>query len=234
MNQPPYRSLKSIFFLISFFFITILFFSQKVSAESLRELIPSYGVIKPKFVSTQVSIGNGIVHKIRYNLGDKVRRGKILISILERETIRNYRNTLNGTVAKIHVTPGAAISAGMPLVTIVNSDKKYMEISFSPDESNKISKGLSVFSQDQKIKIGTINRLSPIVDPDTGTVISFVDLSSFGKPYRIGEVLPIFIEGKLKNCQKVINLKELGLYTNGHKVKFIAGDKVCLEEKGPQ
>ena len=121
----------------------------------------------------------------------------------------------------------------MPLITIVNSDKKYMEIAFSPDESNKIAKGLSVLSQTKKVKIGTINRLSPIVDPDTGTVLSFVDLKSYGRPYRIGEVLPIFIEGKVKKCQKVIPLKDLGLYTNGHKVNFIAGDKVCLEEKAP-
>ena len=224
MSQPHY--IKSIFFL------TTLFLNIG-KAESLRELIPSYGVIKPKFVSTQVSIGSGIVHKIRYKLGDKVRRGRILISIIERETIRNYRNTLKGTVAKIHVTPGAAISAGMPLVTIVNSEKKYMEIAFSPDESKKIRKGLSVLSQNQKNKIGTINRLSPIVDPDTGTVLSFVDLKSYGSLYRIGEVLPIFIEGKIKKCQKVINLKDLGLYTTGHKVKFIAGDKACLEETGP-
>ena len=80
MSQPHY--IKSIFFL------TTLFLNIG-KAESLRELIPSYGVIKPKFVSTQVSIGSGIVHKIRYKLGDKVRRGRILISIIERETIRN-------------------------------------------------------------------------------------------------------------------------------------------------
>ena len=218
---------------MSFFFMTILFLSSKGRADTLRELIPSYGVIKPKFVSTQVSIGSGIVHKIKYKLGDKVRRGKVLISIIERETIRNYRNTLKGTVAKIHVTPGAAISAGMPLVTIVNSEKKYMEISFSPDESNKIRKGLSVWSQSKKRKIGTINRLSPIVDPDTGTVLSFVDLKSFGKSYRIGEVLPIYIEGKIKSCKKVIPLKDLGLYTTGYKVKFIAGNRACLELKEP-
>ena len=233
MNQQPYRSFKSIFLLVSFFFITILFFSNKGKAESLRELIPSYGIVKPKFVSTQVAIGNGIVHKIRFKLGDKVTRGKVLISIIERETIRNYRNTLKGTVAKIHVTPGAAISAGMPLVTIVNSDKKYMEIAFSPDESNKISRGLSVLSQNKNIKIGRIGRVSPIVDPDTGTVLSFVDLKSFGRSYRIGEVLPIFIEGKIKECKKVVSLKDLGLYTNGYKVNFIAGDKVCLEENAP-
>ncbi|MDC0253574.1 HlyD family efflux transporter periplasmic adaptor subunit [Bacteriovoracales bacterium] len=226
MNQKIIKYFKPLFFL----FIMIFFISDKAKADSLRELIPSYGVIKPKFVSTQVSIGSGIVHKIRYKLGDKVRRGRILISIIERETIRNYRNTLKGTVAKIHVTPGAAISAGMPLVTIVNSNKKYMEIAFSPDESKKVRKGLSVLSQNKKSIIGTINRLSPIVDPDTGTVLSFVNLESHGTPYRIGEVLPIFIEGKVKNCQKVIPLKELGLYTTGYKVKFISGDKACLEE----
>lgn len=229
MNQEIIKPSRLLFFL----FIMIFIIPDKVKADSLRELIPSYGVIKPKFVSTQVSIGSGIVHKIRYKLGDKVRRGRILISIIERETIRNYRNTLKGTVAKIHVTPGAAISAGMPLVTIVNSNKKYMEIAFSPDESKKIRKGLSVLSQNKKSIIGTINRLSPIVDPDTGTVLSFVNLESHGNPYRIGEVLPIFIEGKVKNCQKVILLKELGLYTTGYKVKFISGDKACLEEKLP-
>ena len=45
-------------------------------------------------------------------------------------------------------------------------------------------------------------RYKSIVDPDTGTVLSFVDLKSYGRPYRIGEILPIFIEGKLKKCQK--------------------------------
>ena len=61
---------------MSFFFMTIIFLSSKGKADTLRELIPSYGVIKPKFVSTQVSIGSGIVHKIKYKLGDKSKKGE--------------------------------------------------------------------------------------------------------------------------------------------------------------
>ena len=63
------------------------------------------------------------------------------LQIFERDTVRNYNNTLDGKVAKLHVTMGAAISPGMPLITVVNDEELYLEFGLSPAQAQILKAG---------------------------------------------------------------------------------------------
>lgn len=215
----------------SFLFVLFFVFSVVADAEEfLIKKIPIYAVVKPAAISTLVSIGNGIVQNIVYQVGDDSKRGQTLIEILERDGIRPYRNTLGGKIAKIHVTNSASVTVGMPLITIIDPTQKKMEVSLSPDEANKIAIGDKVTVRNGQEKVAEVWKISPLVDPDKGSVTGYLKIT--GKVMaRIGEILEFDIWAKEKSkCEKVVDVSDLGLYTKEWRVDFISGTKVCLQK----
>lgn len=207
----------------------LIYYSQNVLAVSLTEKLRIYGVIKPNKISTSISLGNGLVHKLFSSIGDKVTAGNPLLEILERESVRSYRSTISGYIAKVHITQGAAVSPGMPLVTVVDPKKKFMEISLSPDDAKKIRQGLVVKSITGS-SIGNIDKISPIIDPETGAVVSILKLNE-ESPYRIGEVIPIDLILGNRDCDKVVLLSEVGGSKREYEIQFISDNNVCLKKK---
>jgi hypothetical protein len=212
--------------------IFVLFSATNLlAAETLSRKLPVYGVLKPKVISTLVAIGNGIVHKINNQLGDQVKPGTILIKVLERGGIRPYRNTINGKVGKLHITTGAAITIGMPLITVLDPNKKILEVALSPTEANLLKTGYKVTKVGEDKNFATIEKISPLVDPDHGAVTAYLKISK-GSNNRIGEVLPLEVWlPEKKKCDKIVLAKDLGLYTEGWNVDFLSGDKACLLKK---
>jgi hypothetical protein len=197
----------------------------QICAKGLVEKIRIYGVVKPKMISTSVALGTGLVHKLSSEIGNKIKPGDVLLQVLERETLRDYRSTISGFIAKVHVTSGAAISPGMPLVTVVNPNKKFMEVSLSPTDARKIDKGVTVETPGG-LKIGKIERISPIIDPETGAVVASFDL--YNKKYRIGEVLPIDIVLGERSCDEITTLSEAGSFGKSYSIEFVNNQDACL------
>jgi hypothetical protein len=206
-------------------FISILLLSTSSYSKELTEKIRIYGVIKPKRISTSVALGSGLVHVLPSEIGEKVFAGTILLKVLERDSLRSYRSTISGFVAKVHITAGAVVSPGMALVTVVDPDKKFMEISLSPTDARKVKKGVVVKTPIGK-KIGMIDRISPIIDPDTGAVIANLDLTN--KNYRIGEVIPIDLILGSKRCDEISTLSDVGGYGKDYVIKFVSDQNACL------
>lgn len=221
-----------IFFLMNLFSLFVLTFwsypNLLHASEKLQHKIPVYGVIKPTQISTNVSIGQGLVHNIPFELGDSVRQGQTLIEILEKETLRGYKSTITGKVAKIHVTKGAAISVGMPLITVVDPKSRQIEISLSPDDARMVKTGTQVVSHKDGSPVGVITKISSIIDPDSGAVTA--SMNSKLPNHLIGEVISLDLIISEKACDKVVTLSELGQYTKKWNVQFISGNKTCLKK----
>lgn len=209
-----------------FFLITLL--SINSNADQLTEKLRIYGIIKPQSISTAVALGTGLVHKLPSKIGNKVSRGNTLLQVLEKDSIRSYRSTIDGYVAKNHITPGAAVSPGMPLVTVVAPEKKYMEISLSPLDAKRVTKGTLV-QESNGNELGRIDRISPIIDPDTGAVVA--NLSLKDSNFRIGEVIPIDIILGEKECDQVSILSNVGDFGKEYKILFVNEQKACLVKK---
>ncbi|MCB0420997.1 MAG: HlyD family efflux transporter periplasmic adaptor subunit [Bdellovibrionales bacterium] len=207
-------------------FIILSFFGT-ISSWAFVERAPVYGVIKPKVITTLLAVNHGMVAGIQKNLGDPVKRGEVVLSVIEKETTRLYRTTIFGKVAKAHVTQGAAVTPGMPLMTILDPSKKQIEVSLSPDEASKVHIGAQVQQKGSEDLFGIVEKISPLVDPDTGAVIAYVQPK---RPVRklIGDVLPLLISlRKIANC-KIVKISEINRYSQDYKVEATSGSDVCL------
>lgn len=198
------------------------------SSGVFEERLPVYGVIKPDEMTTLLAVNHGMVTKLNFDIGDKVKFGSGILRIIEREMTRSYRSTINGRVAKIHVTSGAAVTPGMPLVTIINPKKKKIEVSFSPEEAKIVKLDSNVYTRGSSELFGKIIKISPLVDPDTGAVTSFI------KPIKkveqlIGDVLPLEVSlRKIDGCT-IVPIKEIDQHIEGKKVFATSGLDACLK-----
>ncbi|MFZ4403668.1 MAG: HlyD family efflux transporter periplasmic adaptor subunit [Pseudobdellovibrionaceae bacterium] len=210
------------------YFLGILFISHSIFA--FDEKVSVYGVVKPTAITTVIAINNGIVTKIITPLGGKIDLHGNLIEVLEKETSRIYRSSLSGQVAKLHVTEGAVVTTGMPLATVLNPEKKELEVSLSPQDAAQVRVGTEVINRSSGETFGKVSRVSPLVDPDSGAVMAFVT-SSAKVNFLIGDVVPLdLLIKKSDNC-KVVTLAESSRYKNDFNVKSIQDGKVCLHRK---
>jgi len=213
-------------FVKSLSFLFCLSLSFQALAEIMNYQMSTYAVVKPTSISTSVSIGSGLVHKVHQTIGSQVAERTLLIEILEENTVRSYRSTIKGQVVKVHVTQGAAVSPGMPLVTVMNPDNKFLEIILSPSEARLVAKDSKVFDKSNAQLLGEIDFISSLVDPDNGGVVSQTHVAKLDE--RVGEVINVMIDVPKLTCSKIVNLDN---FTSNEKskVKVIYKDKVCLE-----
>lgn len=191
------------------------------------EKLAVYGVIKPGSITTLLAINHGIVSKIPLQVGQNVNRGDILIEVMEKETTRSYRSGIKGGVAKLHVTDGAAVTPGMPLSTVIDPAQKQIEVSLSPQEAEKVKPGADVTLRTTSAPFGKVERVSPLVDPDTGAVLAFVKPGA-NITQLIGDVVPLDIVVRVINNCKVVPLREVDQYLEKFKIEAISGDSACL------
>jgi hypothetical protein len=195
--------------------------------KQLEKRIVLHGVVKPQKMSTLVAIGEGIVSKVIGKLGKMVKPNDNLLQVFEKESVRNYRNTIDGKIAKIHVTEGAAISPGMPLVTVVNDQKLYMELSLSPQTANSIQQGYDIYLKNKNKKIANIVHIAPIVDPDNGSVKA-ISSQLDSSLYRIGQIISVEVSFGVQDCHEVVPLNEVNNFTQEYQINFIYNQKACL------
>ncbi|MBI2519780.1 MAG: HlyD family efflux transporter periplasmic adaptor subunit [Bdellovibrio sp.] len=199
------------------------------ATAQLERTVLIYGIVKPKKMSTVVAIGQGLVNQIFNQIGDEVKKGSGLLQVFERDTVRNYSNTLDGRVAKVHVTLGAAISPGMPLVTVVNDGELYLEFGLSPSQAQLLKQGTTLRLPSHKEPLGILEKISPIVDPESGSVVALSSVLQT-KDFLIGQVLTVSVSLGVADCDQVVALKEVNQFTTGWKVDFISDDRACLKK----
>ncbi|OFZ12980.1 MAG: hypothetical protein A2X86_09135 [Bdellovibrionales bacterium GWA2_49_15] len=199
------------------------------AASQLERKVLIYGIVKPKKMSTVVAIGQGLVNQIFNQVGDQVKKGSELMQVFERDTVRNYNNTLDGKVAKVHVTLGAAISPGMPLITVVDDGQLYLEFGLSPSQAQQLKQGASLNLASGTESLGTLEKISPIVDPESGSVVALSSVLQ-KKDIIIGQVLTVSVSLGLSDCDQVVLLKDVNQYTSGWKVDFISDNQACLKK----
>lgn len=202
-----------------------------LNSFSFEKEIVVYGVIKPASITTLLSVNHGIVIKIPKQVGDSVNLGGEAIHVLEKETTRILRSGIAGQVAKIHVTQGAAVTPGMPLITILDPYKKDIEISLSASEAKEVKPGQLVARANDGSDFGKISKISPLVDPDTGGVLAYVSPNDKINDL-VGDVVSLRISvGKIDSCKEV-PIAQLSSPTEDTRIIASSKDKVCLETKG--
>ncbi len=193
-----------------------------------EEKLPVYGVVKPTSITTLLAVNHGVVVDINRGLGDKVSAQSVILEVMERETLRPYRTAVQGKVAKLHVTKGAAVTPGMPLVTVLDPSSKSIEVSLSAKEARSIEVGTEVVDRQTGKKFGKISKISPLVDPDTGAVISFVKPDA-PVSHLVGDVISLsLVVRKIDDCE-VVSLAQLDQRDSKQTIEAISGSQACLK-----
>ncbi len=209
------------------FFGLLTLFSPFSQSEPFKETIVAYGVIKPGAITTLVAVNNGIVTARPKLVGDRVLPGTPVIEVMERESQRQYRSSLTGQVAKWHVTVGATVTPGMPLVTLLDPSKKEVEISLSASEAKRVSMGAAVETVEGGKSFGVIQSISPLVDPDTGAVTTYVHPNKLVENL-IGDVVPLRIIVAVRGDCESVKLSELGSISRNKIVESVSGEYACI------
>jgi len=209
--------------------LSLLVLLSSVSARaavSMAYELKTYAVVKPTNISTSISIGSGLVQKMQVELGQTVKVGSGLIEILEENTLRAYRSPLAGQVVKLHVTQGAAVSPGMPLVTVMDTAGKYLEMTLSPEEAKLISVGAKIQDVKTHADLGSVDFVSALVDPDHGGVVAHAKKVKLS--HRVGEVIHVILSVANLQCSKIIATDEVR-EKEKYNIKVIHQKKICLE-----
>ncbi|HND86068.1 MAG TPA: hypothetical protein PLU50_09685, partial [Pseudobdellovibrionaceae bacterium] len=74
-----------------------------------------------------------------------------------------------------------------------------------------------------------VSKISPLVDIDTGAVISYVKPNRFVNSL-IGDVLPLFVNTRtITDCDRIVQLNELDSSLQQMSVEAYSGNKACLK-----
>lgn len=208
----------------------LLIFSFNIKADDFQERKAFFAIIKPGAITTLLAINHGIVSHVHAQLGDNLAKGGSAIEVTEKETTRTYRTAIKGNVAKLHVTMGAAVTPGMPLTTIIDPEEKQIEVSLSSQEAESVQVGSFVYFRNKQEIFGRIQRMSSLVDPDTGAVTAFIQPEKKVKNL-IGDVLPVDISIRtIKDC-KIVSIKDLDQFIDSFDVISVSKNQACLKNK---
>lgn len=202
----------------------------KAANQTFEERLPVYGVVKPSSITTLLAINHGVVVGMHRGIGDSVSAQGVVLEVMEREALRSYRTAVPGKVAKLHVTKGAAVTPGMPLVTVLDPSAKIIEVSLSAKEAHSVAIGTPVVDRATGKRFGTISKVSPLVDPDSGAVISYVKPDAIVS-HLIGDIISLSLVVRTINDCDVVGVAQIDSRDADQEVEAISGSKACLKRR---
>jgi membrane fusion protein (multidrug efflux system) len=142
--------------------------------ESVRETLTLYGSV---FAEREVSIlttVNGKVSEIKVEEGNFVVKDQVL-AVIDRDQAGlkfapvEVKSTIPGIVKSVLIQEGATANPGVPLFQIVDMDVVEVVVDVPEKRIGQVRVGqpvdISVVSYPDRVFTGTIDRLSPVVDP---------------------------------------------------------------------
>ncbi|MBN2551707.1 MAG: efflux RND transporter periplasmic adaptor subunit [Spirochaetales bacterium] len=142
--------------------------------QSVQESLALYGsVFAEKEVGIPTSVG-GKITEIKAEAGDFVEKDQVL-AVIDRDQAGlkfapvEVESTIAGVVKSVLTQEGAAVNPGVPLFQIVDMDVVEVRVDVPEKRIAEVRIGqpveISVVSYPDRVFHGTINSLSPVLDP---------------------------------------------------------------------
>jgi len=117
--------------------------------------------------------------------------------------LSEYRITspFDGTIIEKHIVLGEAVDQGTELFVIADVDTVWVEFRINQADISKIFHGQRVtigLSDNRYLTSSILNYISPVVDPETRSILARVDLDNSSGVYRPG----LFVNGVIHLDQK--------------------------------
>jgi multidrug efflux pump subunit AcrA (membrane-fusion protein) len=142
--------------------------------ENVRETLTLYGSVAAEREVSIVTTVNGKVSQIKVEEGDFVAKDQVL-AIIDRDQAGlkfspvEVESTIPGVVKSVLIQEGATANPGVPLFQIVDMDVVEVVVDVPEKRIARVRIGqpveISVISYPDRVFTGTIDRLSPVVDP---------------------------------------------------------------------
>jgi len=176
--------------------------------ESVRETLNLYGSV---FAEAEVSIlttVNGKITEIKVEEGDFVGKDQVL-AVIDRDQAGlkfapvEVDSTIAGVVKSVLIQEGATANPGVPLFQIVDMDVVEVVVDVPEKRIGQVRMGqsveISVVSYPDRVFYGTIDRLSPVVDPASRSLETRIRVVNRGYQLKPG----MFAEASIILRQRV-------------------------------
>ncbi len=131
----------------------------------IREAITVYGTttMNPQGISEVRARFPGLVVAIEPDVGDRVSAGDMIAEIESNESLQRYRiqSPIGGRVVSRNANPGET-TGDQPLLTIINFDQLWAELTIFPSNARRIQPGQEVIVEaDGELMRGSISHILP-------------------------------------------------------------------------
>ena len=207
--------------------------------ESVRETLNLYGSV---FAEAEVGIltaVNGKVTEIKVEEGDFVRKDQVL-AVIDRDQAGlkfapvEVESTIDGVVKSVLIQEGATANPGVPLFQIVDMDVVEVAVDVPEKRIGQVRTGqpveISVVSYPDRVFTGTIDRLSPVVDPASRSLETRIRVVNRGYQLKPG----MFAEASIILSQRddAITVPRAALVDKeGRQVAFVIEGEAAREVK---
>lgn len=131
----------------------------------IREAVTVYGTttMNPQGISEVKARFPGLVIAINPEVGELVSAGDTIAEIESNESLQRYRvqSPISGRVVSRNANPGET-TGDQPLLTIINYDQLWAELTIFPSNARRIQPGLEVIMEaDGEVMRGSISHILP-------------------------------------------------------------------------
>jgi cobalt-zinc-cadmium efflux system membrane fusion protein len=142
--------------------------TARVSSKTLNQFLPSYGnlTISPEQLSHVTARFPGLIRSVNVNIGEDVKKGKLLAKVESNDSLRTYAITspIDGRIIQRHANTGE-FTSDQVLFSIANFDTLWAEFRIYPTHRSQVASGLYVdISINDTVVEGVIAHIIPAVN----------------------------------------------------------------------
>lgn len=195
--------------------------TQKLELTTLKQTLLYPALVKSRIESNIKADSDLIVIKSHVNLGQRVKRGDILLELKQQDTSLNYNNRLikapvDGVVANLSAAQGQYVTRGEDLLLINEPEKLFLRLELPVTHHKEVKVGLKV--QINPTDSATITGVGSVMDSMLGTLTVEVELP--------GSLAPNYVTGSIQNVEIVLGEKQKLIVPE--KALYFSGDKIFL------
>lgn len=205
--------------------------------ESVRETLSLYGsVYAEKEVSILTTV-TGKINQIKVREGDYVQKDQVL-AVIDRDQAGlkfapvEVESTISGIVKSVLTQEGATANPAAPLFQIVVMDVVEVVVDVPEKRIDQVRRGqpveISVVSYPDRVFYGTIDKLSPVVDPASRTLETRIRVVNRGYQLKPG----MFAEAGiiLRQLDDAVTIPIAALVDKeGNRVAFVVDQNLARE-----
>ena len=210
-----------------------------VTLSEIKDRVSLFGPLLPK---DEVIIFSRVPGKLIKNVvreGDKVKVDDV-IALVNRDEVgvrfkeSPVKSTMVGVVARLFLSPGAAVAPSIPIAQVFNSSVIKANAGVIEADLGRIKEGQEAYiyveAHPGKAFPGRVKLVSPVLDPLTHTANIEIEVPNPRGELRPGMYARIdIITGKKSSA--IVLPKEAVLHKSGKDIAFVVeGDRVSLKE----